>query len=79
VVGAVTSPPRHAAGGAVLGAIFGATLGAIAQESRAQAVERAHAAQEQAKEAARREAVQRLDGFRRAMRACMEGRGYRVG
>lgn len=72
VIGAAASAPRHAASGAVLGAIFGAALGAIAQESRAQTMTRSE-------EAARAAALARLDGFRRAMRACMEARGYRVG
>lgn len=77
--GAVLSSPRHAGEGMVLGAIFGATLGAIAQENQAQAAERAaeraNARNEAAAEAARRP----LDNFRRAISACMAGRGYRIG
>ncbi len=79
VVGAVASGPRHSGSGAVIGAIFGAAIGAAAQESRAQAAERAYAAREQANEAARQAASEPLDRFRRAMSACMAGRGYRVG
>lgn len=74
VLGAAVSSPRRAGENAVIGAIFGTVLGAIAQESRAQAVEAAHARQQQAAAAARLP----TDNFRRAMSACMQGRGYRV-
>ncbi len=79
VVGAIASSPHHSGSGAVIGAIFGAALGAVAQESRAQAAEQVHAAREQRAQAARQAAMAPLDGFRRAMSACMAGRGYRVG
>lgn len=79
IIGSVTSSPRHAGDGAVIGAIFGAALGAISQESRAQAVERANAAREQRDEALRQSAQAPLGDFRRAMGACMLGRGYRIG
>ncbi len=72
IVGAVVSSPYRTGEGMVLGAIFGSLIGAAAQESRVQAAEQAHA---------RRLAYQQvpLDNFRRAMSACMSGRGYRVG
>lgn len=73
-LGAAVSSPRHAGENAVIGAIFGTVLGAIAQESRAQAIENAQARQQQAAAAARVP----TDNFRRAMSACMQGRGYRV-
>jgi Glycine zipper len=72
IVGAAVSSPWRSGEGAVIGAIFGATLGAIAQESRAQAAEAAHARRVQAADVP-------IDNFRRAMSACMEGRGYRIG
>jgi len=72
IVGAAVSSPRRTGEGLVLGAIFGSLIGAAAQESRVQAAEAAYA---------RRIAHQQvpLDNFRRAMGACMTGRGYRVG
>jgi hypothetical protein len=72
IVGAAVSSPRRTGEGLVLGAIFGSLIGAAAQESRVQAAEAAHA---------RRLAHQQvpMDNFRRAMGACMTGRGYRVG
>lgn len=75
IVGAAVSSPRRAGENAVIGAAFGALLGALAQESRAQAVE---AAQARRAEYEARSRVP-LDNFRRAMRACMQSRGYTVG
>ena len=71
MAGAVLSSPRHTRESVVIGALFGAALGAMAQESRAQAADQALAA--------RQAALAPLEGFRRAMSACMSGRGYRVG
>jgi len=74
VLGAVVSSPRHVGAAAVLGAIFGATLGAASGEARNRAIDDAQARQAAAAERARLP----LDNFRRAMTACMQGRGYRV-
>jgi hypothetical protein len=74
LLGAAMSSPRHAGANAVLGAIFGAALGAASGEARNQAIDNA-----QARQAANAERAQQpLDNFRRAMTACMQGRGYRV-
>jgi uncharacterized membrane protein len=72
IVGAAVSSPYRTGEGMVLGAIFGTLIGAAAQESRVQAAEQAYG---------RRLAYHQipLDNFRRAMGACMSGRGYRVG
>jgi hypothetical protein len=75
VVGAAMSSPRHAGSSMVLGAIFGSMLGAAAGESQAQAVEREQDARQ--RQWAAREQIP-LDNFRRAMSACMGGRGYSV-
>ena len=74
-VGAVMSGPRHVGSNAAIGAVFGALIGAASQESRAQAIENAQARREAAWEASQ----QPLQNFRRAMGACMQGRGYRIG
>lgn len=76
LVGAAVSSPRHAGDGAVIGAVFGALLGASAQEARAQAVEQRQAQRQEARQEA---TERRIEPFRRAMGACMSGRGYRVG
>jgi len=72
IVGAAVSSPYRTGEGMVLGALFGTLIGAAAHESRVQSAEQAYA---------RRMAYQQvpLDNFRRAMGACMTGRGYRVG
>ncbi len=74
VVGAAVSSPRRAGAHMVIGAIFGAAWGAASGEARNRAIEDAQARQDAAAARAR----QPLDNFRRAMTACMEGRGYRV-
>lgn len=78
VLGAAVSSPRQAGVNAVIGAIFGAALGASAQESRAQAIEQSQSRRQQAAGVAEQAARVPLDDFRRAMSACMQGRGYRV-
>jgi len=74
LLGAAVSGPRNVGGNAVIGAIFGAALGAAAGESRNRAIDDAQARQEAAVQRARLPS----DNFRRAMSACMQGRGYQV-
>jgi outer membrane lipoprotein SlyB len=78
VLGALIAGPRHAAAGALIGAGSGAVLGATSDVSRqqySQQMEEAYNRQDQALDA-------RYEGkardFRRAMGACLEGRGYSV-
>lgn len=75
-VGAAVSSPRHAAENAVIGAIFGATLGAVAES---QNDSRRAAAQRNDGRWTREAPDAGADPFRRAMSACMQGRGYRIG
>jgi glycine zipper 2TM protein len=72
IVGAAVSSPHNTGQGMVLGAIFGTMIGAAAHEARVQSAEQTYA---------RHVAAQQVpvDNFRRAMGACMTGRGYRVG
>ena len=74
IIGAAVSSPRHAGANAVMGAIFGAALGAAAGDARNRAYEEAQARQAEAAERARVPS----NNFRRAMSACMQGRGYQV-
>jgi hypothetical protein len=78
VLGALIGGPRHAAGGALIGAGTGAVAGAAADVSRqqyAQQLQEAYANRDKALDP-------RYEGkagdFRRAMSACLEGRGYSV-
>jgi hypothetical protein len=78
VLGALIAGPRHAGAGALIGAGSGAVAGAVSDVTRqqyAQQMEEAYANRDQALDA-------RYEGkardFRRAMSACLEGRGYSV-
>ncbi len=78
VLGALIGGPRHAVGGALIGASGGAIAGAASDSARMESArqqEEAYASRDRARDA-------RLDekafGFRRAMSACLEGRGYSV-
>ena len=78
VLGALIAGPRHAGAGALIGAGSGAVAGAVSDATRqqqAQQLEEAYANRDQALDA-------RYEGkardFRRAMSACLEGRGYNV-
>ncbi|MBU3949326.1 MAG: glycine zipper family protein [Proteobacteria bacterium] len=78
VMGALIAGPRHAAGGAIIGATGGALAGIASDASRmeyARQQEDAYAAGNRALNAqAERKALE----FQRAMSACLEGRGYSV-
>ena len=78
VLGALIGGPRHALGGALIGASGGAIAGAASDSARMESArqqEEAYATRDRARDT-------RLDEkasvFRRAMSACLEGRGYSV-
>jgi hypothetical protein len=78
VLGAIVSNPRDAGIGALVGAVAGTAVGAASDASRAQAnaqvvanVQSRQSAQVSAQEA-------QADGYRRALSACLVGRGYTV-
>lgn len=75
VLGAVVSPPNRTAEGAVVGAVAGAMVGAASDAARQQQAERLQERYDR-QTAARLELQAR--NYRRAMAACLEGRGYRV-
>ncbi|HSW25544.1 MAG TPA: hypothetical protein VLJ62_22480 [Burkholderiaceae bacterium] len=72
IVGAAVASPYNSGQGMVLGAIFGTLIGAAAHEARVQSAEQAYARHVSMQQ-------QPARNFRRAMGACMTGRGYRVG
>ncbi|HOE34079.1 MAG TPA: hypothetical protein PLG98_12230 [Smithella sp.] len=78
VLGALIAGPRHAGGGALIGAAGGAMAGMVSDASRVEAarqMEEAYNNRNQGRDFRReKKALQ----FRRAMSACMEGRGYTV-
>jgi outer membrane lipoprotein SlyB len=78
VLGALIAGPRHAGGGALIGAASGAMAGALSDISRQEAarqMEEAYNNRNQGRDLRRERKA--LD-FRRAMTACLEGRGYTV-
>jgi hypothetical protein len=78
VLGALIAGPRHAAGGALIGAGSGAVAGAVSDATRqqhAQQMEEAYSNRDRALDA---QYEGRALNFRRAMSACLEGRGYTV-
>ena len=78
VIGAVVSSPGRTAEGAAVGAVAGAVIGAASDAARQEQAERvqAHYNKRDAQRFARLE--QQASGYRRAMSACLEGRGYTV-
>ncbi len=78
VLGALIGGRHHAGQGALIGATGGAIAGAASDAARMDAArqqEETYAAQDRSRDA-RLEA--KAFGFRRAMSACLEGRGYSV-
>lgn len=78
VLGALIGGPRHAVGGALIGASTGAIAGAASDSARMESArqqEEAYATRDRARDA---QLEAKARGFRRAMSACMEGRGYSV-
>jgi hypothetical protein len=78
VLGALIAGPRHAVGGALIGGASGAAVGAasdISRQESARQMEEAYANHNQARDLHYERKA--LD-FRRAMSACLEGRGYSV-
>lgn len=78
VLGALIAGPRHAGAGALIGAGGGLVAGSVSDATRqqqAQQIEEAYNRQDQALDARYEE---KANDFRRAMSACLEGRGYNV-
>jgi len=72
VLGAIVSPRGHAVEGAVVGAVAGAAIGAASEAARQRELERT----QRGVDAAQLE--RQAADYRRAMTACLEGRGYSV-
>jgi len=74
VLGAAVASPRDEGAGAVVGAIAGAAVGAAADQSNAETAQRAQRRADRI--GARYEG--RVDAYRRAVSACLSGRGYTI-
>lgn len=78
VLGAVIGAPHSSGEGAVIGAIAGGALGAAsdaARQERAEVIEERIAQSSSSSYAA---LERQATNYRRAMKACLEGRGYKV-
>lgn len=78
VLGAAVASPRNTGEGALVGAAAGALVGAIAESSAAAEARRIEQAQLAQQAAATAGYDQKSDGYRRALTACLEARGYAV-
>jgi outer membrane biogenesis lipoprotein LolB len=78
VIGAVVSRPHDALKGAVVGAAAGAIIGAASDTARQQQAERVQQHYEQGDAQRTAHIEQQAQNYRRAMTACLEGRGYTV-
>lgn len=78
MIGALVGHPHDTAEGAIVGAVAGVTLGALSDSTRQAQSENLQRYQDQidAQRMARLERTAR--DYRRAMSACLEGRGYTV-
>ena len=78
VLGALIGGRRNAVGGALIGATGGAIAGAASDSARqgyAQQLDQAYSARDRSRDA---QLDEKAIDFRRAMSACLEGRGYSV-
>jgi uncharacterized protein YcfJ len=78
VIGAAVSHPRDTAQGAVVGAVAGAVIGAASDSSRAQESAQIQTRMTAAEQAERARLEKQAFEYRRAISACLEGRGYTV-
>jgi hypothetical protein len=77
-MGALAAGPRDAGIGALVGGITGAFIGAVsdsARQERAREIEEAYNRNGQVRNA---QLERKMHDYRRAMSACLEGRGYDV-
>ena len=78
LLGAVVSPPARAAEGAAVGAITGAVIGSASDAARQEQAEQAQRRIDQSEAQRQARLEQQAAKYRRAMTACLEGRGYTV-
>lgn len=79
LVGAAVSNPWHAGGGILIGALAGAAIGGIVENERTAQASHLNAQADADANAAGAAALERRAlQYRRAMTACLDGRGYSV-
>src|SRR5262249_17429397 len=78
LIGAAVSNPWHTGEGAAVGAVAGAILGAAADSQREERAQQVQERYDQRDAAANARLEQQSNDYRRAIGACLEGRGYTV-
>ena len=78
VLGAVVSPPGRMAEGAAVGAVAGAVVGAASEAARQEQAEQVQRKVDRREAQRIAQLEQQAANYRRAMTACLEGRGYSV-
>jgi hypothetical protein len=78
VVGAVIGAPHDTGEGAVIGAIAGGVMGAASDSARNKEADRINTANSAAAQAERARLEKQASDYKRAISACLEGRGYTV-
>ncbi|HEY9104612.1 glycine zipper 2TM domain-containing protein [Chitinimonas sp.] len=78
MVGAVASDPHHTAEGMAVGALAGAVIGAVSDQNRKEAADRAESAAIEREQSRSDRLAGNINDYRRAMSACLSGRGYTV-
>lgn len=78
ILGAVIANPHNAAAGAVGGAIVGGALGAASDASREAQAKRVQERYDRRGNAQSAALEEQASNYRRALTACLEGRGYTV-
>jgi hypothetical protein len=79
ILGAAVAGPRDAGAGLLLGAVAGGLFGTAAEQQQRAAAEQQAAAINDARSAQEVAAIDgRASNYRRALSACLEGRGYTV-
>jgi len=78
VIGAAVGAPHESGGGAIIGAIAGGMMGAASDSARHQEAQRINAQGSAEEQAERARLEKQASDYRRAISACLEGRGYTV-
>jgi Glycine zipper 2TM domain len=78
VLGAVIASPHNAAAGAIGGAIVGGALGAASDASREAQAKQVQERYDRRNSAQSARIEEQASNYRRALTACLEGRGYTV-
>ena len=78
VLGAVIAGPRDAGGGAIVGGVIGGAAGAASDAQRQAGADRVQNRYDQREGARMAKLEEQAGNYRRALTACLEGRGYTV-